>query len=352
MKKFMIVMIIVGLWPFNLAMAEEQRFSLLNGKNRQNLIEEEKQSYVVAQNKELGGFSDDEIGASSSRNGQPSNSDNSGSEDNTLVKNWNVSVGYKLWFNKWQTWTNSTRGLTTNSPGHFITTTSEATFLSIPSLTYKYKDFSISGSFLPKRSFHFPQTSSLSCCSKINEEQPPVPVEIQSDMLAERKEWDISFSYSILDNLSVGASLKKVEMDYTFTEAFVYPIEFTTGGEVSLIDRLPNLRVSKTKVKMSGPALNIAGSVPLLNKPFGSLGLYGNFSYGAMKTKYQSGNTDYTPYYLTEVGLSYTYPFKEEDYVRYSAMVGYRTQTFYTESPTNDAVDMTEGFVLGVVLTF
>jgi len=238
--------------------------------------------------------------------------------------NVNVLFGYSAWLNQWQLSLYPRDGYSQ----YRTALTSDPELVSMLSLTLKTGKFSLSGSFIPKQTFQFSDVKIPYPWKNEGSEIFSADM-VYMDVLAERREWSLTANYEIIRSeggggLSIGGGIKKVEFEYEFNY-----IDSTYSDYTYAV---------RENVTMSGPSLNIGGSVPLLYDSYGVLGLYGSFAYGAFKTK--DNNTEsnsYTPYYLAEIGLSYSLPLKEKTGFLYSATttVGYRTQSFYQESSSD-----------------
>jgi len=217
-------------------------------------------------------------------------------------KKWNVFVEEKVWLNNWQTW------FSDDEPGQFTTITAESKLASILTIGYRYEKVSAALTVLPKLSYSFSLPNNI----------PP--------LTAEREEIDATVSYAVFPELQIGIGFKRANSK----------IIFPTGGDYDYT--------------MNGLSLNLGGQVCLANLLGRDFSMFGTFSYGALKTQWKDGNNDYTPYHSTDLGLSWGLPPLGQ--LKPEVRLGYRAQTFYTETPTNDSVDTIEGFTLGLRLVF
>ncbi len=244
--------------------------------------------------------------------------DESSSAEATGGKDWNVSVGLKLWRNDWNL------PLYTDSQAIEYHSNTELTI--IPVLSARYNNWMVSGSYFSKTdySFGFNQIA-----FKDGSTYPDVSI------TAERTEFDINVGYSVLPSLVVTLGYKQIDRKYSI-------LQFG--------NTIPNTDQDN---KTSGFTLGFAASAPLSDQ----IGLYGSFGYGLnVKTKSLDGTYD-TDYYLGEVGLSYGKILEGVPVLdSASAYIGYRVQAlvdhndFYSGAST--LADYTQGFVIGANLSF
>ncbi|MBA2593767.1 MAG: hypothetical protein M3495_05415 [Pseudomonadota bacterium] len=123
-----------------------------------------------------------------------------------------------------------------------------------------------------------------------------------------------------------------------------------------------------TDIDIEGPTIGIAASVPI----GGGFGMYGSYAHGFMDTKsrsvfrgdfgvFDAGSTpDFdTTYNVAELGFTYTHGVERlmphMPLSAATAYAGYRYQrisTDFDQPDTQDAGDVTEGFAVGVNLSF
>ncbi|EDN71462.1 outer membrane OmpA family protein [Beggiatoa sp. PS] len=220
-------------------------------------------------------------------------------------RKWSIFFEEKLWFNTWTGW------FYNSEEGHFIAATTELETAHLLTLGGRYDKFSLAFTFLPEYSYDFPTVGT-------------------TNVSADRQEEDVTLSYSLMPELQVGVGFKRVKLDYIYQ----YSNNTTKEGHY----------------KIYGPTLNIGSQVCLANFIGANISLFGSFSYGFLKTKWSDNDNDYTRYHSADLGVSWELPkiqqFKPE--IRF----GYRAQTIYTEIPAGDGVDATEGFTLGLRVTF
>jgi len=230
-------------------------------------------------------------------------------------KRWSLFIEDKLWFNTWTGWYQEPGG----NLGHFIAATTDPQLTHLVTIGGHYRDVSLMFSFTPKRSYDFPDFS-------VGTGKP-------IGSFANRQEMDVTLGYSLMPELMVGLSFKKIIMDY----------EYGTPGDKSKYKELPGYDVH-------GPALVAGSQVCLANWVGSNIFLFGNFSYGFLKTKWSENNSDLTRYHSADVGVSFELP--KFSKLNSEIRLGYRTQTIYTEVSKGDGLDTTEGFTLGLRVTF
>jgi len=139
---------------------------------------------------------------------------------------------------------------------------------------------------------------------------------------------DVTLGYSPIPELMLGLSFKKIIMDYKYNG---------TPGD---------------KYDVHGPALVAGSQVCLANWAGSNISLFGNFAYGFLKTKWNKDNSDLTRYHSADVGISFELPKFFSEQLNSEIRLGYRTQAIYTEVSKGDGTDSTEGFTLGLRVTF
>jgi len=262
-------------------------------------------------------------------------------------KPFGVSVGLKTWFNKWQTsgWTGED---IKDHPGLVNSMTSATRLGPIPVLSFRYNNFFVSGSYYIETDFTFPRHS-FGTVFELTDGK--LNAEVTKDISAKRTEWDISVGYYISRYLALTAGYKEIEQDFTNSIIYWVPSQSLDDGTFYIAQDGPYVDHSTTRI--SGPTIGLAGSVPIKS----GWGVYGTLGYGFLETKFESGGTYDSPYYLIESGISYTSSEKGkgEMVTATTFYAGYRSQTFYTENITpsgEDGTDITEGFVFGLNVSF
>ena len=263
-------------------------------------------------------------------------------------KDWNVFVEEKLWLNSWQGWELSS-GNKHDKYGigeegkHLVSILSEHELVSILTLGFRYKKFSLGLTVLPKRAYEFPMFKrQVQWYNKIEEEYEYRDSEEEVLTSAEREEIDITIGYSILPQLTIGAGFKRATVDYTYNHYSDNPFADTPTS---------NERWSSSeKYKTYGASLNIGGQVCLASWVGANISMFGNFSYGLLKTEWSNGDSDPNIYHSTDLGLAWELPKIQQ--IKPEIRFGYRAQTMYSEASVGDAVDTAEGFTLGLRVTF
>ncbi len=260
-------------------------------------------------------------------------------------RKWSVFVEEKVWFNRWHGWYPNP-GLLSDSPGHYTASTSREEMTHLITLGARYEKISARLTVSPKHAYGFPKVAD----SYYNYDRDQI-FEYRSDDLAKREELDITLSYSILPELQVGLGFKRMTLNY-----------YTVKGDAFAVENNGLLGTTKDynylNYKIYGPTLNVGAQICLANLIGTDIFLFGNFSYGFLKTQWWKidsvENSDYTLYHSSEVGVSWKVP-QEWLHLESSHLeikFGYRAQTIYTEAPMGDTVDNTEGFTLGLRLIF
>ncbi len=239
-------------------------------------------------------------------------------------KEWHLFIEDKLWFNTWTGW-HRQRGFIPESSGHFIATTTDPQLTHLVTIGGNYHRVSLMFSFTPKRSYDFPDVGKF-VERDVNGVATPQEVVMKSS--AERQEMDVTLGYSPIPELMLGLSFKKIIMDYKYY------------GE------------SGDEYDIHGPALVAGSQVCLANWAGSNISLFGNFTYGFLKTKWGEDNSDLSRYHSADVGISFELPKFFSEQLNSEIRLGYRTQAIYTEVSKGDGTDSTEGFTLGLRVTF
>jgi hypothetical protein len=215
-----------------------------------------------------------------------------------------ATVGLKAWVNNWSTW-NGFVGMDNsfNDVAHVYNVESSNTTSWIPSVSVRYKDFMVGGSYFAKRSYDI----------------GPGFRDVK------REEFDLIGGYYILPTLAIIGGYKEVDQ------------WFANG-----------------KYKYSGPIVGFSASAPLTS----GFSLYGTAAVGlgSMDAKRPSGTTTDADYRLGEVGLAYA--FNVGGGVKsLIGTFGYRSQVIVTDMSGSalsglKGRDTTEGFTLGLVAAF
>ncbi|GEM_PF-2421829 len=271
-------------------------------------------------------------------------------------RKWSVFVEAKGWLNQWQGWYYQSSLSENRSKGHFISATTDPKLVPMLTLGGRYDKLSVALTFLSE-SYTFPKISSWRkelwpIGEGENRQWEDLLVERQSQDTAERVETDVTLGYSILPELQIGIGFKRATLDYDFHGVAILPDStiFPGGSEK------PYDQVTGGQYTIYGLSLNIGGQTCMANWLGVNVSMFGNFSYGALKTKWKwnvnddENDSDYTTYHSTDLGLSWELS-RWQQWVP-EIRFGYRAQTIYTDTAYGDGVDTTEGFTLGLRLIF
>lgn len=222
-------------------------------------------------------------------------------------KDFSATIGLKVWNAWWQT------GFIDTAAGNYSNqVTSNGTPALIPSLTVKYKDYFINGSYFNATNFGFPTFTYFA----------PAAVTVTSS--AKRTETDINVGWYFVPQVAVTLGYKEVKQDYTFVG---------TAGTFT------------TKYKT--PTIGVSGSAKI-----GDSGafMYGNGVHGLSVKVSGNGiagmNVGGGKYSSSELGFGWAFA------QGVTATLGYKYQTisaFYDGVRGND---ITSGFIGGVNYTF
>jgi hypothetical protein len=268
-------------------------------------------------------------------------------------KDFSASVGVKAWISQWTLPLYHVRE--NQSDQELVQSYVSKTEIPIvPVISFRYKNFFVSGSYFPKTDYSF------------GEQFIDLPVEGSETKVlkelsgsAERSEWDINVGYYLLPSLVVTAGYKKINRDYRWVVSpenadIVTRDARDDDDAVPIADNITSILTFEGTFEanddIDGLTLGIAGVAPLQ----GRLGLYGNFAFGWLETYSSSGATYDADYYLGDLGLLYS---SRLDNIRMleaaSVYLGYRFQTFTEDVPIGEGTtDTTKGFVFGVNFVF
>jgi hypothetical protein len=246
-------------------------------------------------------------------------------EETTKVgKDIYFTLGYKTWFNTWQTPFNT---YPPEGGANIMSLTSESVAAPIFSASLKISDFLIAGSFMKTPDYSFPDTEDVLVVG-------PTPTTTTAPFFtfktsASRKESDINLGYYVAPAMAITIGMKNVKQTYN---------DLNADGSI----------FSTSWTKYSGPIVGITGG--------GALGagfaFYGNLSYGFLKGEFEGDPEKFdATYSSTELGIAY----RPISFL--SFLVGYKYQTIDTKitDPAFNgqvALDVTKGFILGANLTF
>jgi len=236
------------------------------------------------------------------------------------------TLGYKTWFNTWQTPFNSYPPM---GGTNIMSLTSQSVAAPIFSASLKISDFLIAGSFMKTPDYAFPDYEDVLVTG-------PTPTTASFPFYtfrttASRKENDINVGYYITPAMAITIGIKNVKQTYN-------DIDITTGAIWSTF-----------WTKYSGPIVGITGGGRLGESNFA---FYGNLSYGFLKGEFEGDPQKFDANYSsTELGIAY----RPVSFL--SFLAGYKYQTIdskLTDPAFNNqvALDVTKGFILGANLTF
>jgi hypothetical protein len=244
-------------------------------------------------------------------------------EETTKVgKDVYFTLGYKVWYNTWQTPFNS---YAPTGGANIMTITSESVAAPIISASLKISNFLIAGSFMDTPDYKFPDYEDVLATGPTYS----TPFNVYRTT-ASRKEHDINIGYYVAPTLALTVGYKEVKQTYN-------DIDIVTGAT--------NF---SAWTKYSGPIVGITGGGSI----GGGFAFYGNLSYGFLKGEFEGDPQKFdATYSSTELGIAY----RPVSFL--SLLVGYKYQTI--DSKLKDpafnnqvALDVTKGFIFGANLTF
>ena len=268
-------------------------------------------------------------------------------------KDFTVAVGLKLWINEWNTWRTpnlTIAGLTPLRGANVSTLTSDShgEVSPIPSLTVRYKDFFLSGSYLTQTDYSFPEQT-----DKVDFQNSAITFGYK--LAGSRKEWDVILGYQILPGLALTTGYKEINQAF-YQEGCAASF---AGASQNCPQTASGNKLLDARVTYGGPTLGITGSAALDRERFPGLGVYGSFAYGWLGANYtRSGaaqSVGDVDYYVGELGFTYTHLLKEMPvYLPLSsatAYAGYRYQSYEShikDTNGNNPKDVVQGFVTGL----
>jgi hypothetical protein len=317
--------------------------------------------------------------------------------------NFGATVGYKAWVNTWdlpiffsqedfvfdyetEQWTQEKKEFPERQD--MITTMrSEREVTHIPVVSFRYKNFFVSGSYFPKTDYDFGT-------HKIDFEFFPndwwivtggwvvydpdylesdlrVKVPVEYSVTAERSEWDITAGYYLSRNVAITVGYKKIKREYSQSLEVPSVSHGDFEDEDFIIKEWEAYSYQSESVSEGdGLTLGIATSASI----GGGFGVYGNFAYGWLESEDSVQESSYTiegeekeslvsrpsisfdnNYLVGEMGLAYSFRFKNPTINAASIYAGYRFQRYEFEdviASGQTARDSTDGFVLGVNIVF
>lgn len=285
-----------------------------------------------------------------------------------------VTLGTKVWLNEWSRERalnfNAGPEVTINGETGIIVGTdtapdaeeSDIEPVPIPQLSVRYKWLIVTGGYYSKTRFDFGRSVGdlLLDPDPGNNDDDITIFETESQASGERYEWDASAGIYVHPYVAILGGYKKVRQDIVTT------FKFTNRTE-ALDDANPSFGQEFTDIDIEGPTIGIAASVPI----GGGFGIYGSYAHGFMGTDSRAVEDngfefdrfrDFdTSYNVAEGGFSYTHGVERlMPHLPLSAATvyaGYRYQRISTDfgergPEFQDAGDVTEGFAVGVNLTF
>jgi hypothetical protein len=206
-----------------------------------------------------------------------------------------VSVSAKLWYTDWTTFSYYAPDGVNNLALTQIS--AEKKLVVIPAVSARYDDFFASISAFPSTQFTFNDGST-----------------------GRREEFDANLGYAVLPGLLLTAGYKKVsQSDAT------------------------------SRYRPAGPVIGVSGNAQLS----GPWALYGSLGVGWLKTPSGDAVSFSADYRLAELGVAYTW--HTDTPVQYlTATGGYRIQIINSKDAfeSQDGVDTTQGFTVGVIARF
>lgn len=233
-------------------------------------------------------------------------------EEVKLAKDFSMTVGYKLWLNTWETAIPSY----SNGGNHVNAITAGPVAASIPNLSFKYKRFLLSGSYMFTPDYKFPAFRDTFVQGGVGF------TTADRVFTASRKESDINLGYYFTPNLVATVGYKNVEQKYQ--------------------EKIGNTTLAATKTHYNGVTAGIGGSAGI----GAGFALYGNAAGGLMQASYTpSSSHDTALYEASEVGLAWHHE-------GFGANLGYKFQYLTTRNPGIVAADVSRGYMFGMSYTF
>lgn len=239
-------------------------------------------------------------------------------EHHVLGPDTTMVLGYKLWVNEWHT-------VTPNFAGGFNSIATQGV-LSIPSLSLKHKNFFTSISHAVSGKYPFPYFT----------ERNTVGAQVAENVEASRHETDFNVGWYVIPNLMVSMGYKNVEQHY---------------DQTSSVGTFKGTSTSKTHY--NGVTFGVGAAAPIGH----GWSIYGNGVGGFMDVTYTPSELehDFANYVGSELGFAW----KPQD-VPVSLSIGYKYQVINTHVDrlnskvvdNQTAVDMTQGYILGVNYLF
>ena len=241
-----------------------------------------------------------------------------------------VSFGTKLWINKWE------KFFPDASNTAVYVNESDTTLTPIPTVSIKYKDFFVAGSYFSESDYRWSSSVILPVGTGGGFDGAVVTANTEGS----RREYDVTVGYFVHPNLAVTAGYKDILQSFNTQSYLGNAVVYNSNVEVSY----------------QGAILGLVGSVPIGN----GFGLYGNFAYGWLDGNfggYAGINNRDANYVLADGGIAYSYSLRNVSALpmSLSAFAGYRYQSIEVNrlgGTNSNANDYTKGFVTGINMTF
>jgi hypothetical protein len=234
-----------------------------------------------------------------------------------------LSLGYKVWYNTWQTAYNSWPA--GGGGANIMSLTSESVAAPIISASLKISKFLIAGSYMTTPDYKFPDYEDVLATGPTFS----TPFNVYRTT-ASRKESDVNLGYYISPAIALTIGYKQVKQTYNDLDPTTNAFNFSSW------------------TKYTGPIVGITGGGSI----GGGFAFYGNLSYGILKGEFEGDPEKFdATYSSTELGIAY----RPVSFL--AILVGYKYQTI--DSKLNDpafdkqvALDVTKGFIFGANLIF
>ncbi|NOT86262.1 MAG: hypothetical protein HOP02_16110 [Methylococcaceae bacterium] len=293
-------------------------------------------------------------------------SENQSSWKPEALKDFSISIGTKVWVNRWDTsaagygfsssfpGSNPGSGVAVDSNIHApVLLHSDEQVTAIPTLNLRYKNFLLGGSYYAQTSFGFDSVESntrmgIGSNGQLTSDRQFNTIDTYN---AKREEWDINVGYAITPNIAFLTGYKSVRQQID-TQRSESTLDFFTGRTT-----FGDTQSAQSIFDLDGPLLGLALSAPMAH----GFGTYFNYMHGFM-TEHHSDNAGHginsaADYNLIEGGLSYSL---DGNFIPAGTPIsaaaiyaGYRYQWIEVQSGSNSGnKDITQGFAAGLNLAF
>jgi len=286
------------------------------------------------------------------------------------------TIGYKGWLNNWSLPVSFAND--SNQPYQqdaSVLFKSGTELASMPTLNFRYKNLYLTANYFSKtkysfgtqkidRTYQLPSGTAVRYgdTTYVPENSAAIAVKgpVEYSPSAERSEWDLSLGYYVNRHLALTVGYKQINRNYDYQARHprVNLVNIKDSADSGYLgDFTENLYKDS---QGNGMTIGITGNAPVALD--NNLSLYGNFTYGWLKTEVTTARSvdggprkenseppeSYTnPYYSGEVGFAYTLAkFKD---VTLSSYLGYRFQRYEFRNFTaggQTARDGTDGIIL------